>query len=197
LSGYLIAEYCRSELSEEGGRYDFRVLRRQQEFTLSLSKDVVAEIATQLATFDVHDETALVSDTAYEIIVREETEIPFRRLRNDKIEVENKEAGHKYELSPASDAYLIWLLIQMRRNLDPSDMRTGLFFGPRLERWLEEEEEHSPLEYIRLSSFRWLTLKIASDRKTTAAHFSRLTHAFLFHVGYNLDHCTRQKILIP
>lgn len=183
----LIAEYCRAELSDEGDCYHFTILRRQSKFTLALGKKIVSEIAAELATLDIHEETALVSESAYEIIVREETKIPFRRLRNDKIEVENVEGGLRYELSPPSDAYLVWLLVQMRRNLDPGDMRSGLFFGPRMERWLEEKDQPSPLEYIRISSFRWLTLKISSDRRTTAALFSRYTHAFLFHVGYNLD----------
>lgn len=183
----IIADYCRAEVSEDGEFYVFTAQRRQQEIALRLAKSSVAAIGNQLTTVEPHDETALVSDQQYEIIVREEGEIPFRRLRNDKIEVENEEAGLKYELSPATDAYLIWLLVQMRRKLDPRDMRIGMLFGSRLERWLEEEQELSPLEYIRLSSFRWLTLKISSQRRVTAAQFSKFTHAFLFHVGYNLD----------
>lgn len=183
----LIAEYCRADLSEQDDHYVFSTQRHQQEFSLSLSKAAVASIETQLAALKVHEETALALDLKYEIIVREETEIPFRRLRNEKIEIENEEAGLKYELSSASDAYLVWLLVQMRRKLDPRDVRMGALSSPRFGKWVEDEEVLSPLEYIRLTSLRLLTLKILSERKATEAQFSKLTHAFLFQVGYNLD----------
>lgn len=184
----IIAEFCRAELSEVDECYEFAIQKRQQEFTLHLTKAVVGDIATQLRDLNGFEETALVGETTYEIIVREESENPIRRLRHDKIEVENEEAGLKYELSPASDVYLIWLLVQMRRKFDSRDiMRTGYYLGARIERWFEDEDVRSPLEYMRLTSFRWLTLNITSDKRISASQFSKLTHAFLFHIGYNLD----------
>lgn len=141
----------------------------------------------ELATLSINDETALYSDLSYEIIVKEESSGSMRRIRDDKIEVTNEENGLKYELSSASDAYLVWILSQIRNNLSPRDMRFGLFYGPRLERYLGETEEACLLDFIRLAFFRSLTLKIKSDKKLSTSQFSKLTHAFLFHIGYNLD----------
>lgn len=183
----LLGDFSRSEVSELEDLYEFVLTRRDRQFSMFLSKAAVREISDKLAGMEVHEETALVSDTSYEIIVREESDIPMRRLRTDSIEVENEESGLKYELSVASDHYLVWLLSQMRQNLDPREVRTGMVFGMRMERWLDEEGEPSPLDYIRLSTFRWLSLKITSEKRTSPLQFFRLTHAFLFQIGYNLD----------
>ena len=183
----LIGEFSRSEASELDDRYEFIMTRRDRQHSMYLSKNDVREITAKLSGMEVHEETALVSETSYEVIVREETYIPMRRLRTDSIEVENEEAGLKYELSVASDHYLVWLLAQMRQNLDPREMRIGVIFGMKIERWLDEDGERSPLDYIRLSAFRWLSLKIQAEKRTSATQFFRLTHAFLFQIGYNLD----------
>lgn len=183
----LVGDFSRSEVNELDDRYEFVMTRRDRQISMYLPKDLIREIVDTLASMEVHEETALVSETSYEIIVREETDIPMRRLRTDSIEVENEEAGLKYELSVASDHYLIWLLAQMRQNLDPRDVRLSMVFGPRIERWLEEEGELSPLDYIRLSTFRWLSLRITAEKRTSSMQFFRLTHAFLFQIGFNLD----------
>lgn len=183
----LVGDFSRSEVSELEDRYEFVMTRRDRQISMYLSKVAIREIVAKIAGMEVHEETALVSDTSYEIIVREETDIPMRRLRTDSIEVENEEAGLKYELSVASDHYLIWLLAQMRQNLDPRELRLGRVFGMKMERWLEDEGEPSPLDYIRLSIFRWLSLKISTEKRTSSVQFFRLTHAFLFQIGYNLD----------
>jgi len=182
----LLSEYCRATPEEEDEQYIFEVGRRDG-IKLVLEKSALEEIERNLAEFEIHEETALFSENQYEIIVREESSIPVRRLRDDKIEVENEEAGLNYVLSPASDSYLVWLLNEMRRKLSPRDFRMGFFHSPRLDRALQEEGELTPFDYIRLTTFRLMTLKIHSDKRMTPTHFSKLTHSFLFHVGYNLD----------
>jgi hypothetical protein len=111
----------------------------------------------------------------------------MRRIREDKIEVHNEENGLVYDLSPASDEYLIWLLNEIKLNLSPRDFRLGFYYTPRIDRYLEGESEASLIDFIRLTPMRFLTLKITSDKKQTPSQFSKLTHAFLFHIGYNLD----------
>lgn len=184
----LLSEYCRATPTEEDDRYIFEVgTGRRNGVNLVLEKAGLDEIEENLASFSIHEETALYSDNRYEIIVREESSIPVRRLRDDKIEVENEEAGLYYELSAASDSYLVWLLNEMRRKLSPRDFRIGFFPSYRLDRALQEEDVLSPFDYIRLTSFRLMTLKIRSDKRTSPSQFSKLTHSYLFHVGYNLD----------
>lgn len=184
----VISEFCRASSAFESGTYIFSLpTGRYGGRQLRLSEDKLDQIVETLAGLEVHEETALFSAKSYEVVVREESAIPMRRLREDKIEVPNNEAGLQYELSSASDAYMVWLLWQMKNRLDARDIRTGFFFSSRLERRLEDEAEMSPFDYIRLTSFRWLTLKISSEKQTSAAHFTRLTHAFLFQIAYNLD----------
>jgi hypothetical protein len=182
----LISEYCRATPTEEDERYIFEVDRRDG-INLILEKSALEEIESNLAEFGIYEETALFGEKQYEIIVREESSIPVRRLRDEKIEVKNEEAGLNYVLSAASDSYLVWLINEMRRKLSPWDFRIGFFRSPRLDRALQEEGGISPFDYIRLTTFRLMTLKIYSDKRMSPAQYSRLTHSFLFHVGYNLD----------
>jgi hypothetical protein len=184
----LLSEYCRATATEEEERYFFQLANgRMNGVNFVLEKASLEEVESQLASFGIHEETALYSDNQYEIIVREESSIPVRQLRDNKIQVTNEEAGLNYELSAASDSYIIWLLNEMRRKLSPRDFRMGFFHTPRLDRALQEEGGLTLFDYIRLTSFRLMTLKISSDKRTSPAQFSKLTHSFLFHVGYNLD----------
>ena len=183
----LICDFSRSEVNELKDRYEFTVNRRDRQIKMYLLKSEVDDISEKLAEMEVHEETALASEHSYEIIVREESSFQMRRFRTDSIEVKNEEAALNYQLSVPSDHYLVWLIAQMRRNLDPRDVRLSMVFSMRFENWLEEQAEVSPLDYIRQSSLRWLSLKIASEKRTTSLQFFRLTHAFLFQIGYNLD----------
>jgi hypothetical protein len=184
----VLSEFCRATAEAEGENYVFSLQSlRMNGHKLLLPGETLEEVIQRLSGLDVHEETALVSLKTYEVAVREESVAPFRRLREDKIEVSNQEAGLRYELSPASDAYLVWMLAQMKDRLDPRDVRGGMIYRPSLERLIQEEGGMSPLEYIRETSFRWLTLKIYGDKPSSAASYARLTYAFLFQIAYNLD----------
>ncbi len=183
----LLAEFVRGDITEDTDQYIVTVNRRETSFNLHAKFSDLEEVSAKLSALTINDETALYSDTGYEVIVREESVGPMRRIRDDKIEVNNEENGLRYELSSSSDAYLIWLLGEMKQNLSPRDSRFGFYFSPRAERQLEEKDEVDILTFIRLTSMRFLTLKIASDKKTSPSQYSKLTHSFLFHIGYNLD----------
>lgn len=183
----LLADFVRGDVAEEGDKYIVTITRRESSIALHAKFSDIDAIAGVISDLEINDETALYSDSGYEIIVREESSGPMRRIRDDKIEVKNEENGLVYELSPASDEYLIWLLNEIRLNLSPRDFRLGFYYSPRIDRFLEEESEATLIDFIRLTSFRFLTLKITSDKKQSPSQFSKLTHAFLFHIGYNLD----------
>jgi len=183
----LLADFVRGEVTEEDGKYIVTVTRRESSIELHAEFSDIDNLSTKLTALEIHDETALYSDLGYEIIVREESAGPMRRIREDKIEVNNEENGLVYELSPTSDEYLIWLLNEIKQNLSPRDFRLGLYYSPRIDKYLEEENEANLIEFTRLTSMRFLTLKITSDKKQSPLQYSRLTHAFLFHIGHNLD----------
>ncbi|MEG3619125.1 hypothetical protein V5T82_11720 [Magnetovibrio sp. PR-2] len=184
----ILSGYCRSTCELVDNDYVFTFEnRRFEDACLTLNKEYLRSLLEGLEHFTQYDETSLHNDNNYEVIVREETSFPIRRLRDDCIRFTNEEEHVTYELSPASDRYLLWLLGEMSKKLSPRTMRSGPFPGGRLERVLDEGDKVSPFDFIRLTSFRFLSLKISSDRSVTASRFSKLTHSVLFHIGYNLD----------
>lgn len=184
----LLSEFCRATAEEDGETYVFSLQSlRINGYKLHLPRTTVEEVVSALDALDVYEETALVSSKTYEVAVREESGAPLRRLREDKIEVCNQDAGLSYELSAASDAYLVWMLGQMKDRLDPRDSRPGMIYRSSLDRQIQDEGGMTPLEFIKQTSFRWLTLKISSEKSTPANLFARYTHAFLFQIAYNLD----------
>ena len=183
----LLADFVRGDVTDEDDKYIVTLTRRDSSIVLHAKFSDIDAISEAISDLEINDETALYSDSGYEIIVREESSGPMRRIREDKIEVNNEENGLVYELSPASDEYLIWLLNEIKLNLSPRDFRIGFYYSPRIDRFLEEDHEASLIDFIRLTSMRFLTLKITSEKKQRPSQFSKLTHAFLFHIGYNLD----------
>jgi len=183
----LLEDYCRGKAIEITDGYNINFTRREKEFSVTISSTEIALIIEQLTKLNIHEETALFDDYNYEVIVREESTSSIRRFRDDEINVENNEAEISYNLSPASDVYLIWLLNEIRTKLSPRDFRFGFYSSPRIDRLFQETDNVSVFEYIRLTSFRLLTLKLKTIKKTSSFQFSKLTHSFLFHIGYNLD----------
>ncbi len=183
----LVRDFLRCEIKEENEKYIIKI-ERYPNIELHAPFSELDKISERLATLEVNDETALYNDHTYEVIVREESGGPIRRLREDKIEVIDDENELTYTLSHASNEYFIWLLSKIKENLSPRDFRFGFYYSPRIQRYLEEEKKFNDLfEFLRLTSFRFLTLKISSSKKQTPSQFSKLTYSFLFHIGYNLD----------
>ena len=180
----LLSEYCRMTYTEENDKYVFNSGRNDK--ILYLCKSDINQIILDLQILKVDGETALYSDNSYEIMVREESSIPIRQLRDDNIEIKNEDASLKYELSLASNTYLFWLLNEIRQKFSARDFRM-VYFNSGISRRNDEAEELSPFDYIRSMSSRFRTLKIQSQKKTTLTQFSKLTHSFLFYFGYNLD----------
>ena len=183
----LLSNFVRGEITEEEDRYIVNSKYRSNEIVLFILKTELETISTRLSELNVSDETALYGDNNYEIIVREESTVPFRRFREDKIEVNNEDNGVTYELSPASTEYFIWLLAEITQKMSPKDIGYGYIPSHRLENLLNENKEASLIKFIQFSSFRILTLKIKSDKQIPLSHYSKLTHAFVFHLGFNLD----------
>jgi hypothetical protein len=132
----LLADFVRGEVTEEDDKYIVTVTRRESSIVLHAKFSDIDAISEKLSGLEINDETALYSDSGYEIIVREESSGPMRRIREDKIEVQNEENGLVYDLSPASDEYLIWLLNEIKQNLSPRDFRLGFYYSPRIDRYL-------------------------------------------------------------
>lgn len=143
---------------------------------------------SELAPYSIVEETALFSDTIYEVLIQEESPSHFRRFREDRLCVTEQDDGLEYELSPASDAYLVWLLSTVSTAREMRDLGFGFVSPMRLERIRAEIESCTPFQALRaLSVHRFLTLKIRSKAKTSARRFQLLGSSFLFHIAFNLD----------
>lgn len=163
----VLSEFVRGEIEEDGEKYVVTVTRRESSIKLYAEFAEIDELSSILSGLEVNDETALYSDNGYEVIVREESGEPIRRLRDEKIEVRNDENGIIYELSPASNEYLVWLLKEIKNNLSPRDFRLGFYYHPRVDRFFEDQKKEAKLiEFISMMSVRFLTLKISSKKKT-------------------------------
>lgn len=161
-----------------------------QRLGLSMSSTLQA-LSTklgELSQYSITDETALVSDTTFEILVQEESPSHFRRFREDRLCVAEHDDGLEYELSPISDAYLTWLLSTATTQREMRDLGFGFMSPLRLGRIRDEIESPNPFDTLRAASVnRFLTLKIRAKSKTTPKRFQLLGSSFLFHIAFNLD----------
>lgn len=156
--------------------------------SISSTLQTLGMTLSELAKYSIADETALVSDTTYEILVQEESPSHFRRFREDRLCVTEQDDGLEYELSPASDAYLTWLLSTVATQREMRDLGFGFMSSMRLERIRGEFDSSSPFDALRaMSVHRFLTLKIRAKSKTTPRRFQLLGSSFLFHIAFNLD----------
>lgn len=173
------------DLAEDGS---YTISHTRLGLSMSSTEHTLGTTLSELANYSIADETALVSDTSYEILVQEESPSHFRRFREDRLCVTEPDDGLEYELSPASDAYLTWLLSTVPTPREMRDLGFGFMSPMRLERPRGEIEASSPFDALRaLSAHRFLTLKIRAKSKTTSKRFQLLGSSFLFHVAFNLD----------
>jgi len=185
----LLADFIRGEVREEDDKYIVTVTIRETPIALQATFSEIESLSSKLLELEINDETVLFNDFEYEVPVKEEFPSPMlrSRLRESKIEVSNEDNGFKYEFSSASNHYLVWFLNAIKKNLLREDFK---FFYIKSGRYLEEESKTKNLiDFVHSNSSRLLTLKILStkNKRQTASQYSKLTYAFLFHIGYNLD----------
>ncbi len=166
----------------------YSINNERYRLSISLSPDAFAATFSELAKYSIADETALVSDTTYEILVQEESPSQFRRFREDRLCVAEEDDGLEYELSPASDAYLAWLLSTVQTQREMRDLGFGYMSQMRFERMRSDIESSSPFEILRAVAInRFLTMKIRAKSKASVRRFQLLSSSFLFHIAFNLD----------
>lgn len=189
IAGYL-ARVLRAEFRVENRNYLFKIPGLAQDREFSLGQENIQALTASIRSKYLNDETALYSDTSFEIIVRDESALPVRRIRDDVINVSDSESGITYEVSPASDEYLIWMIATAFVKGSLRDLGFGML-PPRmrLEKLLEEEgdEPLNTLDLLRAVSIRLLTLKLMSTSKQSLRRFLSATSSFLFHLAYNID----------
>jgi hypothetical protein len=188
-----LAEYVgrvlRAEFRSDEAGYEFAVHWSGGGREFPLARGKVQALLASIRAKDLGDETALYTDTSFEIIVNEESPFPSRRIRDDTIRVTDAESTITYEVSPASDEYLLWLIATASSRGSLRDLGLGIFpTRLRLERLLAEERiDLDALDVLRALSTRALTLKLTSTNRLSLKRFQAGTYSFLFHLAYNLD----------
>jgi hypothetical protein len=183
-----IVRVLRAEYRMEENVYFFKVRGLDREFPLDRSK--LLQLATSIKFKDLSDETALYTDTSFEIIVNEESSIPVRRIRDELIRVSDTESTITYELSPPSHEYLLWLIATASRKGALGDLGFGIIAPHiRLPRLLgdKKEKQVDAFDVLHMLFDRVITLKLSSTNKLGIRRFQSATYSFLFHLAYNLD----------
>jgi hypothetical protein len=121
-----------------------------------------------------------------EILVREESSMPVRSLRGDELIIRDDDNKVGYEISAASDAYILFFLDAITQHSDSRFFLRG--YNSMVERRLADREEPpSVFEYLRMAILRITTLRVRCDGRTPPARMSSLANAFLFQMAFNTD----------
>lgn len=186
-----ISNLLRADLrsDEVSWHFKFKGAGSGKEFVLAKAR--LESLTSTIRQKELSDETGLYSDTSFEILVNEEGPFPGRRLREETLTVHDSENGFTYEITTASDEYLLWLIATASGKGTLRDLGMG-FLSPigrmRLDRaFADGEASNDALDIVRLSSARSLTLRIQSASKVSLKRFHSAATSFLFHLAYNMD----------
>ena len=188
----ILADIVRGDITENSDKYIITVktmMTGNDPIVIDVYFKDIDDLLLKIKPLDIYDETSLVNSNYYEVVVREETTRPIRRIR-DAIKINDEENEIIYEVSPSSHAYYIWLMLNIKNRLSLRDFRMG--FGSasifrRLEGQREIEGKAAFLELMDILCKLLITLKISSKKDLSPSQQLKQAHAFLFHVGYNLD----------
>lgn len=185
-----LSRIFRGEVRSDNDTVFFKVRNLESDVEFPLSKARIQSLLDLLSTKELSDETGLYSETTYEIIVNEEGRFPGIRMRGEDIRVSDTESGMSYEVSRASDEYLLWLICIASAKGSLRDLGYApMIPRSRLEREFQEEREQpmDVFDLLRIFLIRTVTLKLASSTKQQLKRFQAATNSFLFHLAYNLD----------
>ncbi|TVQ78729.1 MAG: hypothetical protein EA380_05785 [Phycisphaeraceae bacterium] len=177
---------CNAEENEDG--YAFAVSRRANGHTVSIAKTALAATINELNQKSTYLSLWLCDENSMEILVREESSSLNRAFRLGNLVVRDDDNGVTYEISSASDAYILFFLDAISRHSDARLFLRG-YPSSLLERRLTDQE--SPLsvfELVRMMYLRIATVvRIRTDAKASPTRLSSLANAFLFQMAFNTD----------
>ena len=149
----------------------------------------INDLLTKLDSFNSEGETDLYDENQYEILVRHESRMPLSMVmrEREKLTKQDDINGLHYELSPASNLYVIKFLSFILENNVVTEIRRKIFIpSSRIERYCDEEENIDLFELLRLL-LRIDTIKINSSAKKNKVEFEKLCYSYIYNLGLNLD----------
>lgn len=180
-----LAMISRTEVTVTDYGYSFRIKGDEsaKEFPLHSSK--IEALVTSIKEKSLSDETGLYGDTSFEIVVKEESPLNFRREKT--IRVNDDESNIAYEVTACSDEYLLWIIATSLSKVPMRDL--GFIKLPTNMATDRIRENPNPdiFDLLRSIFSRLETLKLRSSVKVPLRRFQAATNAFLYHIAYNLD----------
>ena len=178
---------CVSVETEEEYKFSPRNLRHKSP--VSISKTNLTAIVTALNEKSRHESLWLYDDTTMEILVRDESQRSPLIFGDVEINLQDKDNGVSYEITSASDEYILFFLDAIAEHSDARQLRNYLR-SPILEGYgfsAKREEPLTVFELMRMAYLRIRTVQIKCNSKTSASRISSLANAFLFQMAFNTD----------
>lgn len=166
-----------------------RLESKDFKYDWTISPERMAAIGKSLQAMDF-EETALIGDRYYEVLVRPESPrvlVPMQRIIDEQSETVDSSLGLQYRLSKCSDEYLIALLDKLSDD-NLRDLSRDFY---RYVSWrVESGAPMSGLDLIDVLKEllpRIYTLQIRSSHYRSKDFLRDIATAFLFTLAYNLD----------
>ena len=174
---------CEPQIEDDVIRFRLREVS-SGEFETSITKHELAEILGELDRKSVHQGLWLSDEKSVEILVREESPFPMRRLREGDLRLRDEDNGLEYMVTYARDAYILFFL-------DLISSRAGNFIHSTFLRLvikrIDEQQESLLLFDVLRRVLRLQTVTVTSDNNASFTKLSKLANAFLFQLAYNTD----------
>jgi|JI8StandDraft_2_1071088.scaffolds.fasta_scaffold25893_2 hypothetical protein len=183
----LLGEAFRCQPIEGEEEYTFspKVWRDERDFTVSISKNDLNATVAALNKKTQTDSLWLCDSTTMEMLVREETSRPMRRLRDDQISLRDDDNGVSYKITSASDEYILFYLDKIIEHPDAKFFLRGY---ARLDRYLSEcEATPTIFDLMRIAYLRIRVVQVVCDSRKSSSDMLSLAHAFLFQMAFNAD----------
>ena len=174
--------------------------------TAILDKRQTQDVIDRLTLLNTEQDVELFGNNSYEVLVRQENRIMFSR------EITQKDLVNKieYNIDKPTDEFLVFFLHNLAKQNTPRILRSGIMplrlkklYDNENSRWydsliskqddkkLDQEPNLSEpriFEVIKEIVPRLETLHIISDNSKKKTEYEQLVYAFLFNLGYNLNH---------
>jgi hypothetical protein len=182
-----IADILRGEVTDTGDQFALTSRYFQSQALPPIPKSQIDTYISNLANCGISDETTIFSPHNFEVLVRDTSPgLGSIRLRDDRFEITDSEAGIHYTLAAPTTEYTIFLLSLMAgisRFSDFSRMVPISIF----ERRPSENRITDPFDAVKFLIFRQPSLQIESTEEISLSKFQQLSNSCLFHIAFNTD----------
>ncbi|PZV14580.1 MAG: hypothetical protein DCF22_08790 [Leptolyngbya sp.] len=136
----LLGEAFRCAPVETDEAYEFTPRSRVGDLKVNITKAVLSSTVKELNAKSRYASLWLHDDKSMEILAREESPIPVRSLRGEELNFRDDDNGVSYEITAASDAYILFFLDAISEHSDARFFLRG-YTSSMLERRLAERED--------------------------------------------------------